>query len=325
MSGGDSTTQPDAADRAATTALLAAEHPDRECFRTPRYLPWLYDENPCGPAIQESVDRKGERVAHFALLPQRWARGDEEADFCVGVNGVTRTGAGRAHFLALLRRGIREMGRRGVVAGFGVTNESSTAVTLARTGIGNVGPLPVVVRPVLPGGRGVVTHDVTAEWLAGEAFVTLVASIENVTDTGWSQRWDLETMRWRLANPAASYRVHVSDQALAVTTVMRHRGVPVTVVLKLLARTSTPSRGAASALVAAACRRDRTPGAVYVGFNELLPFAGVAVPRRLLPSPLHLVLFGADKASDAVGEAIEGLPQAEVRLSCFELLDFDAL
>jgi hypothetical protein len=314
-----------AADLAATADLLSAEHPDRECFRIADYLPWLYEQNPCGPAIQESVDRRGERVAHFALLPQRWARGDEVADFCVGVNGVTRTGAGRAHFLALLRRGIREMGRRGVVAGFGVTNESSTAVTLARTGIGNVGPLPVVVRPVLPGGRSVVTRDVDAAWLASEHFATLVASIENVTDTGWSQRWDLETLRWRLANPAAQYRVHISDQALAVTTRMLHRHVPVTVVLKLLARTATPSRRAASALVAKACRRDRTPAALYVGFNELLAFSGIAVPRRMLPSPLNLVLFGADRASDAVGEAIEGLPQDEVNLSCFELLDFDAL
>lgn len=141
-------------DLAATATLLAAEHPDRECFRNPDYLPWLYEQNPAGPAIQESVDRCGAPVSHFALLPQVWARGDETASFCVGVNGVTRAGSGQAHFLALLRRGIREMGRRGVVAGFGVTNASSTAMTLTRTGIGNVGPLPVVVRPALPVGEG---------------------------------------------------------------------------------------------------------------------------------------------------------------------------
>lgn len=312
-------------DLAATAALLAAEHPDRDCFRAEHYLPWLYEENPCGPAIQESVDRRGERVAHFALLPQRWARGDEVADFCVGVNGVTRTGAGRAHFLALLRRGIREMGRRGVVAGFGVTNESSTAMTLARTGIGNVGPLPVVVRPVLPGGRRVTTHDVTPGWLASDDFAALVASVPPGSGAGWAQVWDTETLRWRLSNPAAAYQVHVSDEALAVTTRTAHRHVPVTVVLKLLARAPVPSRGAGAALVARACRHDRTPAAVYVGFNDQVPFRGTAVPRSLLPSPLNLVLFGADRASDAVGEPIDGIPQDEVTLRCFELLDFDAL
>lgn len=312
-------------DLEATAALLAAEHPDRECFRLPTYLPWLYEENPCGTAIQESVDRRGERVSHFALLPQRWARGAETAAFCVGVNGVTRSGAGRAHFLALLRRGIREMGRRGVVAGFGVTNESSTAMTLTRTGIGNVGPLPVVVRPALPGGRGVVTHPVTPEWLAGAELASLVASIQDSGDSGWSQVWSLETLRWRLSNPAAEYRVHVSDEAMAVTTRMHHRHVPVTVVLKLFARVPDPRRRAGAALVARACRIDRSPGAVYVGFNSRVPFRGISVPRRLLPSPLNLVLFGADRASAAVGEEIAGLPQDEVTLSCFELLDFDAL
>ena len=312
-------------DLEATTALLAAEHPDRECFRTPGYLEWLYEANPCGPAIQESVDRKGQRVSHFALLPQRWARGDDVAAFCVGVNGVTRAGAGQAHFLALLRRGIREMGRRGVVAGFGVTNESSTAMTVTRTGIGDVGPLPVVVRPVTPGGRSVVTHDVTAAWLEGDGPAELADSLAPPPDDGWAQQWTADILRWRLANPAARYRVHLAGDAAAVTTRLRYRGAPVTVVLKLLARGPATHRRTAGRLVAAACRRDRSPGAVYVGFNDRFEFPGVAVPRRLLPSPLNLVLFGADRASVAVGEEIEGLPQDEVRLRCFELLDFDAL
>ena len=309
----------------ATAALLAAEHPDRDCFRNPDYLPWLYEENPAGPAIQESVDRRGVPVSHFALLPQRWARGHEVVSFCVGVNGVTRAGSGEAHFLALLRRGIREMGRRGVVAGFGVTNASSTAMTLTRTGIGNVGPLPVVVRPALPGGWGVTTFEVTPEWLAGAEFAELVRSIPPASDGGWSQVWSLETLRWRLANPSASYRVHVSDEAAAVTTRMVHQHVPVTVVLKLFARRAHTSRGAGAVLVARACRADRSPAAVYVGFNDRVPFRGLAVPRRLLPSPLNLLLFGADRASAAVGEEIQGLPQDEVTLRCFELLDFDAL
>lgn len=309
----------------ATAALLAAEHPDRDCFRTPGYLEWLYEENPVGSAIQESVDRKGERVSHVALLPQRWARGDERAEFCVGVNGVTRAGVGQAHFLALLRRGIREMGRRGVVAGFGVTNAASTAMTVTRTGIGDLGPLPVVVRPVSPGGGAVVTHDVTPAWLEGDEVAALAASLAPPPDDGWAQDWSGDVLRWRLANPAAAYRVHVSEDAAAVTTRLRYRGVPVTVVLKLLARAAVPSRRAGARLVAAACRRDRSPAAVYVGFNHRVPMPGVAVPRRLLPSPLNLVLFGADRASVAVGEDIEGLPQDEVQLRCFELLDFDAL
>ena len=310
----------------ATAALLAAEHPDRECFRTPGYLEWLYLANPVGTAVQQSVDRRGQRTAHFALLPQHWASGTDTRDFCVGVNAVTRAGSGRAHFIALLRRGMREMlQERGVVAGFGVTNESSTALTVTRTGIGHMGSLPVLVRPVLPGGRGVTTHDVTAEWLAGEDLPALVASVVAPTAPGWTQVWSVENLRWRLANPAARYRVHVHPDALAVTTRMVHRRVPVTVILKLLARTPSPSPGVGAALAAQACRRDRSLGAVYVGFNDRVAFRGMGVPRRLSPSPLNLLFFRADQASAAVGIEVPEPPIDDVTLNCFELLDFDAL
>ena len=313
-------------DLAATAALLAGQHPDRACFGASGYLEWLYQDNPCGIAIQQSVDRRGERTAHFALIPQQWARGDDVRAFCAGVNAVTRAGSGRVHFIALLRRAMRQMlEERGVVAGFGVTNESSTELTVTRTGIGHLGSLPILVRPCLPEGRGIASHRVTEAWLAGDELDALVASIVPASDGGWTQAWSAEILRWRLSNPAADYRVHVHRDAIAVTTRTVHRHVPVTVVLKLFARTPHPDPRAASHLASAACRQDRSPAAVYVGFNDRVPFRGMRVPRRMAPSPLNLLFFRADQAKAVVG--LESAPPAveDVTLACFELLDFDAL
>lgn len=316
----------DAGDLAATAALLAGQHPDRACFRAPGYLDWLYHDNPCGTAIEQSVDRKGERTAHFALIPQQWARGDDVRAFCAGVNAVTRARSGQVHFIALLRRAMRQMlEERGVVAGFGVTNESSTELTVTRTGIGHLGSLPIVVRPWRPGRRHVTSHRASAAWLAGDDLEALVGSIVPASEAGWTQAWTAETLRWRLANPAATYGVHVHRDAIAITTRTVHRHVPVTVVLKLFARTPEPHPKAAVHLADAACRWDRSPVAVYVGFNDRVAFRGMDVPRRISPSPLNLLFFRADQAKAVVG--LEAAPPVveDVTLACFELLDFDAL
>jgi hypothetical protein len=61
-------------------------------------------------------------------------------------------------------------------------------------------------------------------------------------------------------------------------------------------------------------RHHRAPYAVYAGFNERVPVWGVSPPRRLQPSPLHLIVRSLAPEVD----------QRALRLGTFEFLDFDA-
>jgi hypothetical protein len=314
-------------DLEATAALLAAEHPGETRFDDLSFLTWLYADNPRGSAVQQSIDRGGRRVAHLALVPQEWWNDGGTALMCVGVNAVTSADAGRAHFLALLRRCLREMIGLGGAAGFGVTNEASTLITVARSGIGVHGPLPVRVRPVGPGGRDTQTRVVTPEWLASREFADLAARVDQESTPGWAQHWEPETLRWRLGSPAASYRFHFDDQVAAVTTRLAHRGVPLTVVMKLLTLGPGRVRRDAGPVVAHATRGDRAPAAVYAGFNDRVRLAGIPVPRPVLPAPLNLLVFGADRAAGVVGVPKHDrvLRDDQLELATFEFLDFDVL
>ena len=314
-------------DLVATAALLASEHPGERRFQDLTFLTWLYERNPRGRAVQQSIDRGGQRVAHLALLPQEWWNDSGTAVMAVGVNAVTRAGAGRAHFLALLRRCLQDMIGKGAAAGFGVTNEASTLITIARSGIGDHGPLPVRVRPAGPGGRGVQTRAVTPEWLASREFTELAAEVDRESTPGWAQHWRADTLRWRLGSPDASYAFHHDDEVAVVTSRIPFRGVPLTVVLKLLTLGPGRRRRDAGPVVAHATRRDRAVAAVYAGFNDRVRLRGFSVPRALLPAPLNLLVFGADRAAEVVGVPKHDrvLKDDELELATFEFLDFDVL
>jgi hypothetical protein len=73
-----------------------------------------------------------------------------------------------------------------------------------------------------------------------------------------------------------------------------------------------PQRG--DAVIGAACRFHRAPYAVYAGFNAHVAVRGVQPPRRLQPSPLHLILRGLAPDFDQDG----------LTLDTFEFLDMDA-
>jgi hypothetical protein len=76
------------------TALLVAELPSARLVDS-QYLHWLYDEAPYGPAAQASADDEGVRVAHYAMISQRYRgqRGQAPAGF--SLHAVVRTGAQR--------------------------------------------------------------------------------------------------------------------------------------------------------------------------------------------------------------------------------------
>ena len=130
----------------------------------------------------------------------------------------------------------------------------------------------------------------------------------------WTNSYTSEYLRWRLSPPHASYAIHATDELVAITTRDSRFGLPAAVILKLLPRDGRSGTLNAEPLVAAACRFHTAPYAVYAGFNAHVKVRGFRPPRRLQPSPLHLILRSFSPAVD----------QAALELDTFEFLDMDA-
>jgi GNAT superfamily N-acetyltransferase len=302
---------------AAAAALLHREfHDDR--FTVPGYLRWLYDENPAGRAIALTRGDEAGALAHYALVPQRWCPpAGEPLLLGITLDAVVRADAQRR---GLFRELATEVYERAAAAGvqgtITVANASSEPAFTRYLGFRSLGSLPVVA--LAPGrrARGIVTHRVEPALLAGSlpdelAGAPPVAALTG-TPAGLVQEWSADLLRWRLSNPAGRYALHVADDVAAVSSVHRVAGVPVAVIVKLLPRGRTV-RTPVGALVTAACRAHRAPAAVYAGWNAHVPVRGVALPRRLLPSPLHLLVRGFAPAFDATA----------VSVATYEFLDAD--
>ncbi len=312
----DDVTRPVAEEHARNTELLNAELPDKR-FDGPDYLEWLYDRNPEGGGIYEGVDEDGRRMAHYALIPQRWRNAGGPAFVCFSLNAVTRSGAQRKGYFVQIGHRIYEQARvqgaKGILA---VPNEKSTPGALKYLGYRFLGPLPVRVLPPLGSAKGFESRAVSDDWLASDEFSALAAGVDQHAASGWTQAWTPEQLRWRLGQPRGDYAVHVSDDLLVVSVEHRFLGLPFAVILKFLPRRrladgeTVSSRGA----IAAACRYHRAPAAVYAGFNAHVRVRGVRPPRRLQPAPLNLLFRSL---SDEV-------PQETFTLDTYEFLDFDA-
>jgi hypothetical protein len=111
-----------------------------------------------------------------------------------------------------------------------------------------------------------------------------------------------------------SFALHASDQLVGVSTTDTRYGVRAAVILKLLPRDGRSGPIRADPIVAAACRFHRAPYAVYAGFNEHVEVRGIRPPRRLQPSPLHLILRSLSDDVD----------QETLAVDTFEFLDMDA-
>ena len=283
------------------TELLRAELPSHR-FEIARYLEWLYDENPYGPAIQRGVDDDGVRVGHYALIPQRFRNPEGIVPAAFSLNAVVRSGGQRKGLFTQMGLEIYEEAQ---AAGWqlttGVCNERSIGAVVKYMGWKTPGPLPVrVVFPVHRPGA-VTSRTVDAGFLASPAFAQLTDDLDASPVTQWTNSYTPEYLRWRLACPATTFAIHQSDELVAITTTDTRFGVRAAVILKLLPRGGrdgrvTPLR--ADHLVSAACRFHRAPYAVYAGFNAHVAVGGFRPPRRLQPSPLHLILRSLSPAVD---------------------------
>lgn len=296
------------------TELLDAELPDPR-FADADYLAWLYDENPEGGGFTGSRDEDGVRVAHYALVPQRYRDATGPADFVFSLNAVSRTGSQRkGYFVEIGHEIFAEAAAAGRVAITAVANEKSTPGAVKYLGYRELGPMPVAVTVPNPfRGRRWRSVRVTDEWLDSDDYAELAADLDEHPAVGWTPAWGVDNLRWRLARPRGDYVVHVGPDLVAVSTRDAVRGVPFAVILKLL-----PRRGATDlsgrAAVAAACRHHRAPVCVYAGLNAHVRMRGLPLPPRLRPAPLNLL----------VRSLSEELDQESLQLDTFEFLDCDA-
>jgi hypothetical protein len=302
-------------DLTATAALL------RRCFDpaphgSVEYLRWFYFRNPVGPVLLFDRYHGDTKVGQYAAIPQQYVRRGSEP-LTVGLSVDTAVDPHVRLKRLFVELGTTaydaacELGWAGV---YGTANANSTPGFVKYLGCERVGKFPVrgVLAPWRRAGarRGL---DVTAEALLGSQLSELLATIDFSPGERFSHQWDADLLRWRLGSPISKYSVLWDDNVVIVTTRQKLRFGAATVVLKMFARRGAPPRTSALSLVGYACRRDRTPLAVYAGYNARVTLPGVAVPRKVLPSPLNLLIHPLPS----------GLSGATFDIETIEFLDFD--
>ncbi len=299
----------------ATAALLRRAFGDTHKYE-PSYLKWLYQLNPHGEVVAFQHDDGGQRVGHYALVPQRFsAAGHDPVTLGLSVDtAVDPEVRLKGMFVALANKTYDAAEAEGWAGAYGAANANSTPGCTKRLGFDYVMALPVraVVAPWRWGAAD-GWADVTTSYLGSSAFEALVNSIDFAPGTRLSHAWDADLVRWRLANPAGRYVLFWTKHAVMVATQQPVSETIATVILKVFARAGAPAKSSALQLVGHACRHYRTPFAVYAGFNSRFRLTGMPVPRRFLPSPLNLLVrpLAADLSS------------ANFDLETVEFLDFD--
>jgi hypothetical protein len=301
-----------ALDNQRNTELLRAELPAAR-YVDEHYLEWLYDRNPYGPAIQRGIDDDGVRVAHYALVPQRYRGPQGVVPAAFSLHAVVRSGTQRKGYFQTIGAEIyEEASAAGWQLSTGVCNDKSIGAVTKYMGWKTPGPLPVRLCVPMHTGRGVSSHRVDAALLASDRFAELTTGLDDFPVEAWTNSYTTEYLRWRLACPSTQFALHTTDDLVAVTTTDTRFGVRAAVVLKLLVRGDGAVRP--EPVIAAACRFHRAPYAVYAGFNARVKVRGIQPPRKLQPSPLHLILRSLSPAVD----------QAALTVDTFEFLDMDA-
>jgi GNAT superfamily N-acetyltransferase len=292
-------------DIAATQDLLAEVFPGTR-VSDEAYLRWLYLDNPDGPAIEANLDDERGRAGHYAVVPCRLAEDEADVPAALSLNtAVHERARGGGVFTRLAEDAYAAALARGRTAILGVANANSTPGFVRRLQFDLLGPLPARILAPLPGAPVPLRDGLPEDRRLGSI---LAAATE---PAGASVRWTPQSLRWRLASPAADYAAHDGEDWIAVTTVDRSHAVPVAVILAVLAARPLTGREA-RALVRRACAAHRAPVALHVGHNDRVPLRGLPLPARWRPSPLNLIF-----------RRLQGDAPAP-RFARLEFLDFDA-
>jgi len=119
-----------------------------EDITDPRYLPWLYDRNPAGPAYEFATRDRGLITGHSAALPLRYKIGAGEMTGSLGVNAITHPAfRGKGIFILLYEEIFKLCARDGNSFMFGFANSNSHKGCLRHLNFLEIGQLPLWILP----------------------------------------------------------------------------------------------------------------------------------------------------------------------------------
>jgi len=114
----------------------------------PRFLPWLYDENPHGPAL-EFITRDREVVSgHIAIVPFRYKVGSATATGSIAINAITHPDyRGRGIFIVLHDLAFQRAVAENIPFTFGFANPNSERGCLRHLDYRELTRLPLWILP----------------------------------------------------------------------------------------------------------------------------------------------------------------------------------
>jgi len=284
------------------------------------HLDWYYRRNPEGRASVGRAHDDDRLVGNYALVPLHLHAADGPT-IRLGL-GVDLSTHPDARGSGAFRRTVEDSYRAGTADGLdgilGIANARSVPRMVGTLGWRRLPDRPARFIVPIPDGAPSTSHPVDADLLAGPLPDRAVPSPTDPPPPGHGTGWTAELLRWRLARPAARYVLHLRDDVAFISTTSHHGPFRVAVLLKVLPRHAGVESVPARALAAVLARHHKTPLVLHWGANPLLRSGGLPVPRRMMPSPLGIVLHAFDD---------DGLPRVDegaLDITCFEFLDFDA-
>lgn len=252
-------------------------------------LAWQYIDNPCGPARYVNARAEdGKLVGHYAVIPAPAFRDPQFRNLrpFLSLNTAVHPSAqGKGIFKATATALYSALRSEAPSVVLGVANANSVNGFLRSLGFTGLGQLSL--RVYLP-------------WQTPTVDVPRLLDIDG------------SFLAWRAQRPGCDYRVAPKEGALV--RFMRRGAVPVEALLSthvsagLLETLPVPRR--------ASWRSVLGPLRLYACSSE--EPGGIPVPKRLRPSPLHLICrVLSDDGSDALVQHVRG------RL--FEFVDFDVV
>lgn len=268
---------------AACGRLLRRVFPHAPQF-TDRYLAWQYEQNPAGLVVGFNAFAGDQLAGHYVTLPVVARLGGETVRGLLSLNTATHPDhQGKGLFTSLAEATYAAGADAGYAFVTGVANANSTPGFVRKLGFDLVSPLDARI---------------------GVGPVGLARSPSAV---GFEREWDQATLRWRLANPSARYRLHESGKRLTVKAATDRPGVAA-----LLGSFDPALRpdGVADGSIGT------RPITLWIGLDPDVAASRRAygrVPQRFRPSPLNLI-------HRSLAGSNEHLRADEVRVRA---LDFD--
>lgn len=290
----------------------------------PGLLDWYYRGNPEGAASVGTAHNDGRLVGNYALVPLRLHAADGSGlgrDLRLGL-GVDLSTHPDARGTGAFRRTVEDSYRVGTADGLdgvlGISNAESLPRMAQTLGWRHLPDFRARFLAPVPDATRTASHPVGPGLLNGSLIDEVLPQPTPPPATGHGTRWTAELLRWRLSRPGANYVLHLREDVAFVSTSSRHGPFLVAVLLKVLARRPDVDPVSARAIAAVLARHHRTPLVLHWGASPMLRGGGLPLPRRLMPSPLAIVLHAFDD------DGVPRLVERDLALTAFEFLDFDA-